>query len=242
MTLRILLGLLPLLHLTVAASYNQPCNPTTHCDTAVGLVCDAGLCRCSSGSLTNQVSYNLAWDSSRGICVGQHLSACTGTRQSPVPGGMKAVPCLDQLTCVQLRDMPMGVGSCENVPKVSLIGTTCSTDTFCDSSRSLVCTEGRCACATSRLNTSPEYQLVWDLDMNDCVAPIGAACVGTKEFPVAAGHKSIACILEADCLAVASQPPGLGICTSRSTPNSAELLHPGMLQLLISTCVIAMFR
>ncbi|OXA62333.1 uncharacterized protein LOC110863242 [Folsomia candida] len=220
------IALFALFHRTSAVSFNEPCTPTAFCDLSVGLVCENALCRCAQGPLTSQVSYNLEWDSGRGECVGQKESACVGTRQSPVPTGMKAIHCVDPLTCIQLPDMPLGVGSCINVPKVSLNGTSCTKDAFCDSSRSLVCTDGLCTCATSRRNTSPDYKLVWDVD--NCVATIGAPCIGTNESPVAAGHKRIECIQDSECVQVSGQTPGVGTCVSTTTQNTATMMYSGI--------------
>jgi len=221
---------LSLLSLTNAVSWNGRCGYETqsHCDVNVSLVCDAATstCQCSSGTLTTNVSYILNWDAGQGLCVGQRNSACVGTRQHAVAEGWKAIPCKEDLTCVQLRDMPSGVGSCQS--KLFLHGLSCNENVFCDSSRGLICTDGLCACAKERERTSPKFALEWDADMNNCVAPIGTSCIGTKDssHPLAPGHKDILCVLEADCVQVPGQTPGVGICQSRMANGASGLLNP----------------
>jgi hypothetical protein len=144
---QLFLCLIPMFHLTTAAaSHDEMCGPSIHCNVGTGLVCENGRCKCSSGPLTKNIAYNLVWNTEAGICVAQHKSACVGTSQKSVPEGWKSVPCSENLTCIQLHEMPLGVGSCET----SLVGMPCNENSFCDAARSLICIEGACGCATSR--------------------------------------------------------------------------------------------
>jgi len=131
---------------------------------------------------------------------------------------MKSVECSGELTCIQLPGMPRGVGSCQNVHKLLFHGMACNQNEYCDAAKSLVCTNGACACSSERANTSPKYELVWDEVDNDCVAPVGAACIGTKYHPVSLGQKAIRCVVDAECVDAPELTPGVGICYTEPQP------------------------
>lgn len=110
---QLFLCFLSLFHLTNAATHNEACgvNQANHCDVNVSLICSPGTntCQCANGTLTDSVFYDLDWDPSQRSCAGKVRSACVGTRQHAVPTGWKSIPCMEEFTCIQLRDMPLGV-------------------------------------------------------------------------------------------------------------------------------------
>jgi hypothetical protein len=220
--------------------FNDICNPHTYCNVSAGLICDGGRCGCSSGPFNSNYSYTLRWDPQRSLCVGTSGSVCVGTRTTPIPTGMKRVECVDPLSCLQMPQMVLGVGICQNVPKVFYLGTDCNQTQYCDPTKGLVCTRGKCSCPTERTNTSPRYSLVWDEQKNMCASAMGGACIGTKEGPVPNGQRAVDCITNAECIQQTGATPGVGICRepgstdSSSPPNS--VVSYGIL--MMSSCII----
>jgi len=237
MSFKLVIGLLLLssFHLSKAQLHGNPCGPHTHCNWGSGLVCEGennhGRCACPNGTLTDTVSYSLVWDADRRVCVGEQGSACTGTRRTPVPAGLRAMLCADSLSCIQIPGQPSGIGSCQIIPSAQLQGAPCDQDNYCDSFRGLICINGNCDCAAENPRTFPTYDLFWDNQANKCLARVGTHCVGTRLFPSTHGEKAIECDQSADCVDEDMATPGIGICRSRipheSTTTPTTTTTPG---------------
>jgi len=106
--------------------HGTSCNESVYCDAVRGLVCDPtnNTCVCSKERSNTSPEYQLVWDTTLNVCVGDVGSGCFGTKSFPVPKGVsKPVGCVGNAECVQMDGATPGVGICriegEEVPQPS---------------------------------------------------------------------------------------------------------------------------